>query len=267
MKIYSSDELPESKYHEIQAFSNSGIRHLIESPAHYKASLQPKSTVSNQPVDAKRLGSAVHSIVLENKKPIVFKETVSLASKAAREFVAAHKNQLVITKQEDDVSKKIVEAIPKKWRDKFSATQNEISILGNIEGIPVKCRVDAYDEPKKRIIDLKTTSMKLPKWENNIYESGYHTQIPWYTYLLLEAGKEVEDGFFFVIETSPPFGYMIFTIDDETVRYDAEHDINKAIEIYQRCHKSGDWSECYSTEIRTITRPYWEAKKRGLLNK
>ena len=59
--------MPASEYHSTRRVSKSGLDKIARSPAHYVAAIKSPSA----PSKSMRIGTAVHSLVLEGIAPIV----------------------------------------------------------------------------------------------------------------------------------------------------------------------------------------------------
>ena len=195
-------QISDKEYFAINAFSNSGGGKLSPTytPAHYKANDFTGSS-------ATRIGTAVHARMLNevwDDEIKVYNGTKTLTSKSALEFVGANKGFTVITQDESDTAKAIVDAQNPDFLKYFKSTRNELAIIGEIEGVPVKCKIDAVSEHMRSLYDVKTT-MDLGKFQRNFYELGYHRQAAWYLKLAKMAGLEVDKMMFYVIETPNAF--------------------------------------------------------------
>jgi len=219
-------DIPDKEYFALDAFSNSAAKLLLRSPLHY-------STNDFQGSSPTRIGTAVHCLILtpgDFEKTIkVFNGTKTLTSKAAKSFVADHPDHQVIS--------------------------TEKVVLGEINGVKVKAKYDAYCDAKGLIYDIKTTE-SLTKFRRSFYDLGYHTQAYFYTMMMRKLGKEINGFIFYVIETTAPYCHGVFDIDEEVLE-DGKNDINRAMEIYKQCKESGDWRQGYSNSIETLTRPYY----------
>ena len=245
-------DIPDKEYFALDAFSNSAAKLLLRSPLHY-------STNDFQGSSPTRIGTAVHCLILtpgDFEKTIkVFNGTKTLTSKAAKSFVADHPDHQVITQDEADKAQAICEARTKNDLDFFGRISTEKVILGEINGVKVKAKYDAYCDAKGLIYDIKTTE-SLTKFRRSFYDLGYHTQAYFYTMMMRKLGKEINGFIFYVIETNAPYCHGVFDIDDEVLE-DGKNDINRAMEIYKQCKASGNWSQGYSNSIETLTRPYY----------
>lgn len=250
-------DMPDHEYHAIEAFSNSGGGKLSEdyTPRHYKA-----NEFKGSP--ATRLGTVVHARMLMGEKwddeIKVWTGSKTLTSKGALKFIEDHPGFTVVTQEESDKAKELVETVESydphviKF---FKQTINEQAIIGEIEGVPVKCKLDAWSEKLGKIYDVKTTE-SLAKFRRSFYDLGYHRQAAWYLRLAQLAGLAAEQFVFFVVESSAPYCHKFVTVTEEVIE-DGREDIDQAFEIYKECYLANDWSEGYSDDVLVIHRPHW----------
>jgi len=249
-------QIPDREYFPIDAFSNSAAKLILKSPMHYKANTFTGSTST-------RVGTASHARLLNERwddEIKIWNGTKTLTSKAAQEFIATNPGFTVITQEESDKAKELVEAQPEDVLSFFRHTQNEIAIIGEIDNVPVKCKVDAHSEKMKSFYDFKTTE-SLEKFQRSFYDYGYHTQAAWYLKMAELAGLDVQQFLFYVVESSPPYCSK-FVACSEQVLEDGKEDIEKAFEIYKQCYLTDDFSEGYTDDVLFIERPYWRRKKK-----
>lgn len=256
MKI---SQISDKQYFAIEAFSNSGGGKLSATytPKHYKANNFTGSS-------ATRIGTAVHARMLNDvwdDEIMVYNGTKTLTSKAAAEFISEHPGKVVITQEESYAAKAIVENQDEDFLAFFRSTTNELAIVGDMDNIPVKCKIDAYSEKMRTIYDVKTTA-DMGKFQRNFYELGYHRQAAWYLKLAKLAGLEVDKFMFYVIESSAPYCSRFVSISDEVLE-DGEEDIEEAFQIYKQCYLKDDWSEGFSDDVLEIRRPYWLRNKKN----
>lgn len=243
--------LPDKEYFAIDALSSSGIKQLLKSPRHYKQMLAQ----SNDPTPSMRVGTLVHRLVLgEDLLDIAVFEGKSLNSKAADVFIAEHPGMVVVTQGELDEAQTIMDAqAGKPILDIFSETENEIAIVGELEGVKVKAKADALYRKLGMIIDVKTCA-SIEMFKKNFFNYGYHIQEAWYTrlYSLL---LPIHDFVFWAVETSPPYDSMCFRVSPELHEH-AVDKITAALATYHECVTKDIWRG-YTDEIQEIGLPLW----------
>ena len=60
------------------------------------------------------------------------------------------------------------------------------------------------------------------------------------------------------IETAPPYGVVLYRLDDEAIRL-GEVQVDFALGLYRRCKESGEWPG-YTTDVVEIGLPKWADK-------
>lgn len=95
----------------------------------------------------------------------------------------------------------------------------EVSIFSELEGLPVKCRLDMLtDGDDDPIIDLKTCADANPeKFMREALRLGYHLQAAWALDVLRLAGIKREEFRFVAVESKPPHGVCVLRFLDQEV--------------------------------------------------
>lgn len=133
--------------------------------------------------------------------------------------------------------------------------KREQAFFGEIEGVPVKCRIDILRfETKKRVrvLDPKTTDKENTRavFTQSTANNYYYLQEYLYTEILKQNGFEVED-YSFVQASTQPYSGAGYYKHDEDFMYQAEIDFQKAITKYKACLRLGSFPESgfnYETE-------------------
>ena len=124
-------QISDKDYFALEAFSNSGGGKLSPSytPKHFKANTFSGSS-------ATRTGTAVHARILNDvwfDEIKVFNGTKTLTSKAAIEYVKDHPDFTVITQEESDAAKLIVDAQDGEILKFFNRKcKNEIAMMAEL---------------------------------------------------------------------------------------------------------------------------------------
>lgn len=202
---------------------------------------------TDEETDAMRLGSAVHTAVLEPDK---FEGSVAVfdgtrRGKAWEEFKAEHDGKTLLTPTQHERAVNIrdyVRGEPKLCR-LFEEGQPERSIVWTDEEteLLVKARPDWLDGLRWRVVDLKTTS-DLDDWAlmRSVKKYGYHLQGAMFLDACDALGMEVRDVWLlFVASDGPPLCKLKripdVAIDEGRAIYRA------AMDTYAECWESGQW--------------------------
>jgi hypothetical protein len=241
-------------YFARRALSNSGIKRLLQSPAHFK------HYTENPSVDtaAMRQGRALHLLVLQphlSHKIAIFDATKTLASKAGAAFVDANPGKIVLTKDEFDDVLAWCESIGRnsKITRLLDACDVEHEIYAQVESsyaqIECKAMLDARND--HMILDLKTTEKSAQEfvWEARKYMLD--VQAAWYQFMAKKEDGRHRDFFFVVVEKNPPYGVLIYKAGDEFLAKGWEKCKN-AIEIYGQAIVTNLWPSYDSDTILTL---------------
>lgn len=267
--------MPDSEYFAHPAISNSKIKELLRSPAHYKHSL----TAPHEEKESFVVGSAVHCSVLEflefDKRFYVCDEKIDKRTKVGKEAweavkVKAGDKQIVTSENYEKVSG-MHNAIMSNSEASmfFKEGSPEVVALAEIEGVPAKAKFDwliqkpvfwegvDYDGI---ILDLKSTDdARRDSFAKSIYKFGYDTQNAWYSDVAEKALGGNYLFLFMVIEKSAPHCLSIFQLDDASIEI-ARMKYRRALALYRECNITGDWYG-YDASIQTISLPSWATKE------
>ena len=226
-----------AEYHsQTDYIGSSGLKVIFKKSVYHYLNM-PKL----EPTDSMRLGTAVHTALLEPEKfddEVIVLPELNLRTKAGREerdaiMEKAERGQVVI--KEDDL--KVIQAIERNFKNDRLALAIceggvvEASHYGVIEGIKVRCRPDVYQPDRGIIGDVKTCQDNSPRaFKSDVYKYGYHLQAVFYAETLTHVlGKKFSpfDFRFIAVETKYPFSCEVYALDEREIEngYDA---LNKA---------------------------------------
>ena len=253
--------MPAPDYHAIDALSASGAKHLLRSPAHYLAQKEKPM----EPTAAMRLGTAVHTMILEpekadieiarapkvDKRTKVGKETIEL-------FERENAGKLCLDADVYDKAAAIADAVAKHpaARDLLRDGQAEVSMLWEAhDGIPCKARFDYYKGDG--IIDIKTTQDASPDaFARSIAGFKYHMQAAHYLQGYREVtGWDADHFTFIAVESEPPYAIGIYRLDDASLM-SGRMLMEQAAFAFKRAADPVQWKG-YSRDIQTISVPSW----------
>lgn len=249
------EDMPIGEYHASPALSNSGIKHLLKSPAHYKAYLAGDSDSK-----ALRVGRMFHTLALEPHLAEDWEPIESLRPKRDRDERA------------------IAEACAKAVRDSAltkrigfldpARAKFEVSMYCNVKTDEgpcwVRCRMDSWlpilpeTENGGLIFDLKSTDTATrDNFALSVGKFGYHIQAALYIHVARTLGfNVVDDGMLFpVVEKAPPHGVGIFALDDQAIEQ-GHRDFMRAATIWAKCYRTGEWPS-YEEKVQTVSLKPW----------
>lgn len=227
-------------YHADPALGSTSLKTLAtRTPAHYQHDkAHPKSS------DAFTLGTAAHSLILENDwRSIVVVESENWTTKAAKEAKATaltEGKQPLLTKEwiqvqamRDSVMRHPVA------RKLFTGHRAEESVFWEEDGLMLKCRPDAWKPGT--LVDLKTARDANPnEFGKTAHEYGYHQSAAHYIDGVKAATGEDLPFRFVLVEKTEPYLVSVVELDTEAIDYGRQLN-DRAKAIYRECTETGNW--------------------------
>lgn len=252
-----ADAISNADYHASPYVSSSWLKELAKSPAHlqaYRASPPESSAAMN-------MGSAIHSLALEDGKDVLRAPGSTRNTNLYKDFVKANPNGIYLLEDEYERALRARDAvlshsIAKKLLSGGKAEQSAFWLDSETK-VPCKCRPD-YLRDDGIVIDLKTTGdASAPIFQRNITDRKYHWQSAWYLDGLSQVlGKQLKDFVHIVVETEAPYAVALYALDDGALEK-AREDIRKLLQTYAECLHTGTWPG-YSPDIQNMTLRHWE---------
>lgn len=273
--------LSSAAYHLLPHCSNSRLSLLKRSPAHLLADL----TTARPTSDAMRLGTAIHSAVLE---PADFAVRFTVAGqceatkkgdgercrnggthRAGGEWrCGQHKaagdwdRVEVLSAADFAVCAGVSETVrrhPRIGKLLDGAGRNELTVVwdDNETGVRCKARIDRLVESFGGVLlDLKSSlDARLDAFERKAFELGYFRQAPFYQDALAAHGIPASHLVFVAVEKEPPFAVAGYRLSE--IAADAGRDELRALLArYAECVSRNDWP-AYDTDIRELSLPAW----------
>jgi len=257
-------------YHAHPAISKSHLDLIARSPLHYWARFIDPKRIILEPTPAMRLGSALHTHVLEldkwDRDYAVAPDGIDRRTKAGKETWAAFEADAVgktmLSRDEADHVMHMGRAILS-----HPAAAMLLGLPGKAEtthmwtdgatGLECKCRPDWLTSDGTIVIDLKTTEDASPAgFRKSIAQWRYHVQAAWYTHSLEQAtGIRPMQFIFIAVEKKPPYAVAVYAADEQMI----EHGMKTAMRDLQRiaeCRAAERWPG-YSDQIEMISLPAW----------
>lgn len=280
MKPGIYDNLSNKEYHASEGISSSGIKHLIKSPAHYKASI----ATPTEPTPEMIKGSVIHTLILEPHK---FEQEFAVGAfnyRRGKEYDKAindNPGKIVISESDYDECLQIVGAFKKEVElnpllKRLLEGDKEHSFYWNdfMTNVLCKCRPDNIT-PDGVIVDIKTSKdASKDYFQKALVDLGYFISAAFYlrgvNATRREASKTCDKEFkvahqfcFIVIETKAPFSVALYYLDRDSIKV-AEMLIDKALEALAKCQETGNY-EGYSRALEEIGLPKWAYYKFDLV--
>ena len=260
-------------YHAHPAISKSHLDKINRSPLHYWARYVDPKRVIPEPTPSMRLGSAVHTHVLELDKwdsewavaPAKIDRRYTAGKEAWAKFQEIAAGKEVLTAEEGETVQHMGRAV---WGHPAAAML--LGMDGQAEsthmwrdaatGLQCKCRPDWLSADGKVVVDLKTTRDASPRgFRHSVMQYRYGVQAAWYQHGVEQCLDVKPEAFIFIaVESEAPYGVGVYAADAELI----EHGWRQACRDLQRlaeCREADRWPS-YSDSIETLTLPDWAKK-------
>jgi hypothetical protein len=257
-------------YHAHSAISKSHLDQIARSPLHYWARyLDPKRVVP-EPTPAMRLGSALHTHVLElhrwDEDYAVAPDGIDRRTKIGKEswaaFEADAKGKTVLSREDADHVMHMGRSILS-----HPAAAMLLNLPGEAEtthmwtdagtGLGCKCRPDWLTKDNSIVVDLKTTEDASPAgFRKSIGQWRYGVQAAWYMAGLEAAtGTRPSQFIFIAVEKKAPYAVAVYAADEEMIQLGMETAMRDLQRIAE-CRAANQWPG-YSDQIEMISLPNW----------
>ena len=257
-------------YHRHWAVSKSGLDQIAKSPLHYWARFLDPDRVWPEPTPSMRLGTALHTHVLELSKwddqIAVAPSDINRRTKEGREqwaaFEAAAKRKTVITADDAEQVMAMGRAIMR-----HPAAAMLLGVPGKAEtthmwtdaatGLECKCRPDWLTDDGSIVVDLKTTKDASPRgFKQSVANYRYHVQAAWYLHGLEQAtGKRPDQFIFICVESTAPYAVAVYAADVEMIERGHDQAMRDLAKLAV-CRAADHWPS-YSDQIEIISLPGW----------
>ncbi len=239
--------LTEQEYFKLARARWSMVKSVLDCPAAYRHAVQHVQS-SSKPKD---LGLLVHSMVLEPEKvdDLYYRaEKVDRRTKIGKESwkiqqEAAGERELIEASVYDkamDLSGRlrvVMDSTFGAWRKGRSRV--EVAIVGDMYGIPAKCRIDLILDG--RIWDIKTTRDLRPRaFMGSCVKFGYYGQLATYQRMLSQHEPDAEVGGIIAVQTSGAPIAHVLRFNDQAKAFGEEMS-SKAWKTLLECRESSCW--------------------------
>ncbi len=256
-------DISNEKYHASSAVSRSCLMEIQKSPYHYWYKYLSGQYVSQDDKAEFVLGSAVHTLVLEEHK---FDKEFFITHQQRRpnKGTAPHSEMLdkaagrtVMTISEFEDAKAIAKAVKNNEVAKqliYEGAKIEQSIFWFHEptGIQVKSRPDIW--LNGLVTDLKTTKdASIRAMQRSSYDYGYFLQIGMIYEALRSIGMNLDKFVCVAVEKTAPYPIGIFLLEDDAIDYGVKL-FHKLMGKLKECQDSNTW-ESYG--IKSLGLPGW----------
>lgn len=282
--------LPAASYHAAPGVSQTMLKPMARSMAHFQAWLKEK----REPSDAMKFGSLAHHRILEPGKPLpgivvqpetypapedhsaVKKKQVSPGdplpwhngAKYCRAWRAEQEGRglIVQTASESESLDCVVNAVAKHptAREALSGGDAEVSLFKEFthggRSVMRRCRIDFLNYGHRAMPDVKTCTDARPgPFAKHAFDMGYHIQGALYldTWNELNPDKPMDFFCFIAVEKHAPYAISVFSAH----RYsefiaEGRKTYVRLLQLYMHCAEVGEWPG-YSPDVQTLELPRW----------
>jgi hypothetical protein len=255
-------KITEAEYNALPGLRNSAIKGVLESPAVYKHGLDNPSTAKHFTI-----GSAVHSLLLEEGKTVVHVPVDNWKTKDAQERrdAALADGKYPLNNAEHEQAQAMAARLrtDPDVAKHLRAGQTEVTLTGHHEDTftPIKARLDILDVEARVIMDPKTTATAdRDAFGTTAYRHGYYMQAPHYIDLAAQATDTdpAEWRFLFaVISKSAPYQMFVTELDEDALAL-GRRDRDRGIDLYLECQRTGKWPDFPGQAgVTTTSLPRW----------
>lgn len=245
MPIY--ENMPEAEYFAIEAASNSGLKKIMRSPAHFRYPPPERGDKRNL-----EIGKAIHMALLEpgrfdahylvaesdDRKSAFYK---GLAKDVGGDRVLTRIEHANISgmRRSAYANRRFAKLMQMSGRNELSVTATDPET-----GAPVKCRFDRKGDGMWALDVKKCQDARQNEFMRTITAYGYHMQVAFYTDVWFWAtGEKMNASGAFplvAIEEDSPHGCILHDLDDVAVMV-GRAQYREALNTYARCLEKGEW--------------------------
>jgi exodeoxyribonuclease VIII len=242
-------------YDACQALNFSGCKELIKSGAHYQAYLN----TPREETTALRVGKYVHALVLQPDCAItdfaVLPEGIDRRTKdgkaAYEAFTESAKGKTILKPEEAATAERTANTMNLiKNRMGLTFELTEFMFTGIINGVPVKCAIDAIGTDGY-LYDLKSSEDASPRgFLKSVYAYRYDLQACIYRNAFETMFQKRVRGFRFIVAEKEVDAGAVYEIGPDLMTR-AITDWEGAMKTYKECTETGIWPG-YSEEVQVV---------------
>lgn len=258
---------PDPDYRKAKGQSQSHLKTILKSPAHYLSAAKYKMI----PSPAMIMGTAVHCAVLEGQETfdsqfIRKPDNIKYTTKAGKEWKEANSEKTILPNDGKEPQWDCVMGMSQALRelDWFSGKSddyrkfNEVSIYWQEMGIDCKARLDRVivNDDEVLVLDLKTTDSIAPtKFQSKCVDLGYDFQAAWYSHAAELIYKKPARFVFVAVERNSPHSIDMFEVSSQMLA-EARNKNKKALELLKECFEN-DYFPKKQPQMRLLEYPRW----------
>lgn len=278
-------QITEDEYHALTAFSNTDLKLVARSPAHYYAARLDPDREPEVVTPAKLAGRILHCAILEPeafdskfvtvpadapKKPSITQRNAKNPSENTvrailywDEFEEQYGDRQIITNEDWTKYQRIADSVRShpELRGFMAGAQIEQTFIAHDEetGVLKRCRADVVNtiDSYKVGIDFKSAEdARKGPFERACYNYGYFHQDAFYRDTIEQSGYGKLDLFLFaVFEKEPPYAVKLYEATPEAVSR-ARGQYRASLRIAAECVANNQWP-AYDADVEIVDYPAW----------
>lgn len=256
-----------AEYHaDHSRVSNSMLSVFRQSRQRYYRRFVSHEMPSPEPSDAMRLGTFVHTLLLEPERwadyvvaPKCDRRT-NVGKAAWQDFIDSLGDKQIIEAGEHELAQRIADAVranevAASLMERAGDNEQTVHWTDGKTGVDCKCRPDRWCHDM--LIDIKTARDSSPEgFAVKCAQLGYHRQAAWYREGVAAATGEEPPFVFVAVATTEPFDVGIYELDADALDLGAKQNLS-AMQWLRTCHKNSDWREPWQKRITQLSLPKW----------
>jgi hypothetical protein len=259
-KIYKASELNNTQYHsEKSHWSSSNLKSLLKNTqlAYNEKVLGDTKEVSKSSQANFDDGNLAHTLILE---PELFNVEFAIFEgfrKSGKEFEIFKSiemesaNRTIISRGQYNKVEGWVKAFFRNGTANMllDGCNSEMSVFGELNGMPLKARADAINIEKGYIIDLKTSGYEtdLDNFKFTLESMEYDLSASLYCQMFERAFNK-PFTFYWIVLGKKSKTCDIYKMSEDT-RNKGTYKVRKAINLWKKCTTSGVWKDNNTLEL------------------
>ena len=256
--------LPDAQYRAAEGISKSALDYIAppRTPAHYRAYIDGLLRVETTP--AMRLGSLIHSAILEPDKVewVVRPEGLLFTTKEGKAWRDAQTKQIITADEEATITgmRDAVWSHPAVKRVLANARKEASLFAKDEHGTLRKGRIDALPESGNVIVDIKSCASAAPEaMSKSMAAYRYDVQAAYYLDLAKLLSLDKSEFLLVCVEKTPPYAVAVYAIDHDAVEWGRKQ-YQSDLALLRHCEAENHWP-AFTQEITTLSLPAWAQKQ------
>lgn len=244
-------------YRKLPGVNPSWLAHMAKSPKHFRSAQQ----LGDSHTTATLIGSATHALILEPdtfwNHFCTYDGVRNPRHGAYAEFLDDHAGKAVLSPSEIGAAEAIALAVRADSiaRPLIDLTDHERSVIGVVNGVQCKGRVDAFGGGY--LLDVKTTTdVQMVPFGRVFANHNYALKLAMYQELLRENDQDIDHVILITCESAPPYDVACVEVPVPVL----EHGLLKAKRLLTRlreCIDTDTWPGVANNQWYELSVPNW----------